>query len=147
MEIIKDLDSLIADIQNKKKLIEKENELVSEQIKKLIEKGLVKLDEARHKEWQKTVDGYLGFLANIVNEVERRATFFKNLSPDEKTNRAKESSVKIDKQKQHIFEAYVKQEAALTKKFIKKIQKDTNVGYSRLVFTLETQKRNLAALN
>lgn len=142
-ESIYSLLILKEEVDFKKKLILEKVQGIKGKASLLSETYKFKLDEKEHENAEKSVTQYASLLEGIAKEVERELVHSYML--------LNEGENKIEKLVAPIngpdsFEEYVVTRIKWSKKFIKDLNKNLSVSYSRYIFGLEDQERRLSIL-
>ena len=136
--LAKDLDLFFREALDKKNEFAHQSELLKRRMGELIKTGKWNVDKDEYEKTQKGIKKYEALLDSLLKDIEGQLSFFTAFTsdnPPEKIELLKFIASDIDT----YFESKIKD----TRKFIKNMQKDLRISFSRYNFSFDAQIKHL----
>ena len=135
----KELELFEKEVEEKREQFSNQSKMRNEQLSKLEKMGALKIDQSNFQRSEIAFKEYEKLLDDILLEIKKELDFCSELSSE-----GSSKTVRVAKESTLNAKDYVNEKIKQLKKYIKKVQKDLRISFSKYNYGLESQLKELS---
>lgn len=138
IETLTVLHGLHEDVIEKKNLALEKSNVIKGKVNELMQAGTIKVDQEEYNRSEESIAQYTASLDMLTQEIEREASQLLYFLSDEQT-----SNVIVEKSDTDDVVELIEKKIKFVKKYIRDMQRDLNVSFSRYCFGFDNQLKKI----